>query len=82
VDEVQREPLAVALGARQDPRRFWNEARVGVAVRDDDQKRRAAQPAAHELEEPKRPLVGDVQIIEHHDERRAPPALARSARAH
>jgi hypothetical protein len=33
VDVVQLEPLAVALGARQDPRRFWNEARVGVAVR-------------------------------------------------
>ena len=70
---------ALALDLGQQRRRLGAEARVGVAVGPDDQDAGAAQAAGDEREQAQRRAIGDVQIVEHQQQRRARGGRAQEA---
>jgi hypothetical protein len=68
---AEREALPLALDLCQQRRRLGAEARVGVTVGPDDQDPGAAQSAGDERQQAQRRAIGDVEIVEHQQERRA-----------
>src|SRR5262245_3881980 len=66
---MQRERLSTLRRLAQHRRSVRPSAKLGIAIRADDEKRRVAQTWGERLGEQKRRHVGIVQIVEHERQR-------------